>query len=125
MAQEPQATWLAQARDNLVEGCYGQFDLMPALFPLPVLLQEKPRQLRRMIAAKLELPLEQVRYRAFISWLARFRARHAAISQQQGPDANAVTFQATKTLDWKGFEASTPERRDPDPGTLISFPAYD
>jgi hypothetical protein len=125
MPQEPQTALLAQARDNLVEGCYGQFDLVPALFPLPLLLQEKPRQLRRMIAARLEVPLEQVRYRTFISWLARFRARHASISQQQGQDVDAASFRETKPLDWKGFQASTPERKDPDPGTLLSFPAYD
>jgi hypothetical protein len=125
MAFEPPSTMLTQARDNLVAGCYGQFDLIPALFPLSILLHEKPRQLRRMIAIKLDVPLEQVRYRTFISWLARFRARHASMTVQKGSAMVMPPVQSGPPVDWKAFQASAPERRDPESDVLLSFPTYD
>jgi hypothetical protein len=125
MAFEPSSTLLTQARDNLVAGCYGQLDLIPALFPLSVLLHEKPRQLRRMIAIKLDVPLELVRYRTFISWLARFRARHASMIAQQASAMNMTPVQSAPPVDWKAFQASAPERRDPESDVLLSFPTYD
>jgi hypothetical protein len=125
MAFEPPSTMLTQARENMIAGCYGQFDLIPALFPQSILLYEKPRQLRRMIAVKLDVPLEQVRYRTFISWLARFRARHASMAVQQSSAMNMPTVQPAPPVDWKSFQASAPERRNPESDVLLSFPTYD
>lgn len=116
-----------RARTNLLEARYGQFDLIPALIPLPSLLQEKPRQVRRLIAARLEIPEERIRYRTFISWLARFRRRHAALPPKN--DSPTETTQEPRpsepAADWRSFRASEPQRQGTAEGTTIAFPRYD
>ncbi len=116
---------IERARKNLLEGRYGQFDLIPALIPVSLLLTEKPRQLRRLISTQMEVPLEAVRYRTFISWLARFRARQSMISQSQPKPEQPPAPAITKPMDWKSFQASNPGPRESDTGALISFPTYD
>jgi hypothetical protein len=125
MAPKNTPELIERARKNLLEGRYGQFDLIPALIPVSLLLTEKPRQLRRLISSQMEVPLEAVRYRTFISWLARFRARQSLISQPQPRPEHQPAPPITKPIDWKSFQASTPRPRETDAGALISFPTYD
>jgi hypothetical protein len=125
MAPKNTPELIERARKNLLEGRYGQFDLIPALIPVSLLLTEKPRQLRRLISTQMEVPLEAVRYRTFISWLARFRARQSLISQPQLRPEHPPAPPITKPFDWKSFQASNPGPRETDAGALISFPTYD
>jgi hypothetical protein len=126
MAPKNTPELIERARQNLLEGHYGQFDLIPALIPVSLLLTEKPRQLRRLISTRMEVPLEAVRYRTFISWLARFRARHASI--HEGSNTSIPSNpppHIPPSPHWKSFQASDPGPRETDAGSLISFPTYD
>ena len=125
MAPKNTPELIERARQNLLEGRYGQFDLIPALIPVSLLLSEKPRQLRRLISTRMEVPLESVRYRTFISWLTRFRARQSMINQSQPQTEHHSTPLTGNPIDWKDFQASIPERKDPDEGALLSFPTYE
>lgn len=117
-----------RARVNLLDARYGQFDLIPALIPLPALLQEPPRQVRRLIAARLSVPEERIRYRTFLSWLARFRQRQALLRDTPPaapPPSTPVRDRPGTAADWRAFQASEPRRQEGEGGTAIAFPRYD
>jgi len=131
----PGDTLLARARQNLLGEGYGKFDLIEELLPPAWLLSARPRQIRRRIAEELQLPLEAVPYKTFMSWLTRFRARRPGrpwtdIVPQDGrqpgtPAAPTPSLEkGPRDADWRAFVASDPRQTGGSEGPLMSFPDY-
>ena len=126
MAPRSQSECIRQIRRSLEQGEYGRYDLVPELFPLPLLLSERPRQLRRLLAQRLGVPLEKVRYKTFVSWLARYRARVRSEEQMAAETpTEEVRGRREGEGDWKSFTPSVPKRSEEDGGTLLGFPSYE
>ena len=90
---------LQRARENMLADSYGKFDLVETIFPIRVLLNTRPRQLKRMICEKLEIELHQMNYKTFISWLSRFRKKHQ--EQREKEKANPQN-------DWGNYIPAVP-----------------
>ena len=90
-------TLIQMARENILADEYGKFDLIESIFSPSILLNSKPRQVKRMICEKLEIEADQINYKTFISWLSRFRKKH----QKQPEKANS-------SKDWRNFKPSEP-----------------
>ena len=92
-------TLIQMARENILADEYGKFDLIESIFPSSVLLNSKPRQVKRMICEKLEIEADQINYKTFISWLSRLRKKH-----QKQPEKG----KENSSKDWRNFKASEP-----------------
>jgi hypothetical protein len=127
MANKSQDESIIRVRRNLLESGYGRFDLVPELFPIAVLLNEKPRQLRRQLAQRLDLEIGDIRYKTFISWLSRFRTRHTTKggSHASGAPGETANEQREGEEPWRKFRPSEPKRQDAQEGELLGFPKYD
>jgi hypothetical protein len=119
---------IKKARENLMTVSYGKFDLIETVFPLDTLLNSRPRQLRKMIAEKLELRPENIPYKTFMSWLSRLRSKN---QQVQGFRSSPVEFVPGRDQkqkgekDWKAFEVSNPTKQVTPEETLLNYPEYD
>lgn len=117
-----------KARENLMTVSYGKFDLIETVFPLDILLSNRPRQLRRMIAEKLEVPIESIPYKTFMSWLSRLRSKSQQVRGFRGPSVENVTDKDQKQMgekDWKAFAISNPLKQDTPEEVLLNYPTYD
>jgi hypothetical protein len=124
-----------RARADLLDSVYGRFDLIPDLIPTTLLMREKPRQLRKLIALRLALEVEQIGYRTFISWLYRFRIRQHGLQEKEEdihtlppPEPKEKGDGGTESLesaDWRAFRASDPIRNQDTDHGLLAFPEYE
>jgi hypothetical protein len=127
MSQDSPKDRLDHARRHLLGSPYGRFDPIPGIVPVRELLQGKPRQVARLIAQRLDVPLEQVNTRALTSWMLRFKKRHeAARSKGTGQKGDGEGDEGKgKGGDWMDFKPSEPKRQEPQEGDLLGFPDYD
>jgi len=120
-----------RARTNLLGEGYGKFDLVEELFPAAWLLSAKPRQIRRRIAEELQLPVDAVPYKTFMSWLARYRSRRCGgplAPMPAGPLVDPACPRADSSTagggDWRTFVASDPRMTNTPSLPLMTFPDY-
>jgi hypothetical protein len=119
---------IKKARENLMTVYYGKFDLIETIFPLDTLLNSRPRQLRKMIAEKLELRPENIPYKTFMSWLSRLRSKNQQVQGFRSSPVKIVTGRDQKQKgekDWKAFEVSNPTKQVTPEETLLNYPEYD
>ena len=119
---------IKKARENLMTVSYGKFDLIEMVFPLDTLLNSRPRQLRKMIAEKLELRPENIPYKTFMSWLSRLRSKSQQVQGFRSSPVEIVTGGDQKQKgekDWKAFEVSNPTKQVTSEETLLNYPEYD
>jgi hypothetical protein len=119
---------IKKARENLMTVSYGKFDLIETIFPLDILISSRPRQLRKMIAEKLELRPENIPYKTFMSWLSRLRSKNQRGEDFRSPPVEIVTDRDQKQKgekDWKVFEVSNPTKQVTPEETLLNYPEYD
>jgi hypothetical protein len=119
---------IKRARENLLTVAYGKFDLIETIFPPDVLLSSRPRQLRKLIAEKLELQTEGIPYKTFMSWLSRYRSKNKQAVHFSGRTVKNV--QSKEQIqkgerDWQDFEVSNPSKRELPEETLLNYPEYD
>jgi hypothetical protein len=108
-------TLIVEARENILSNEYGKFDLIETLFPLEILLTQKPRQIRKLICSRLSVQSEQVNYECLRSWLRRLKKKHSA---KQFKKEKALS----NSNDWRNFtppENPTPDSSAPVKVTLI------
>jgi hypothetical protein len=119
---------IKRARENLLSVSYGKFDLIETIFPLDVLLKSRPRQLRKLIAERLELQPDSIPYKTFMSWLSRLKSKNKPVvhiySLPIEGVSNSVQIQKGEK-DWQAFEASNPSKQEIPNETLLSYPEYD
>lgn len=125
------ATLHERARANLLGEEYGKFDLIEELLPASMLLNARPRQIRRRIAEELQLPVEAVPYKTFSSWLGRYRARQVRSGWMPGSGISAypggmhpAPGSAPAPEDWRSFVASEPRQAVNPDEPLMTFPDY-
>jgi hypothetical protein len=125
------ATLHDRARANLLGDEYGKFDLIEELLPASLLINARPRQIRRWIAEELQLPVEAVPYKTFSSWLGRYRARKRQLGWMPGtgtsPRDGSIdpsTHQSPQPGDWRSFVASEPRQAVNPDEPLMTFPDY-
>ena len=108
---------LVKAKENLLSDAVGKFDLIESIFPLPVLLKEKPRQLKKMICEKLLVDPAQINYQTYMSWLRRFRKKHSPSK----PPAGEIS---EELQDWQNFIPSEPASSLQDTPVLLKKIIY-
>lgn len=100
---------VAKAKRNLLSERYGKFDLIEKIFPIEILLNEKPRQLKMQICEKLTVCPVDINYQTFCSWLRRFRSRHLKSISISLSTAENKEVQEKK--DWRNFQPSEPSKQ--------------
>ena len=93
---------LEMAREDILSNRYGKFDFVETIFPLNVLLNTRPRLLRKMICDKLELQPNQINYKTFISWRSRF------IKKYRRKPAIKQTSDEKDSMDWRNHQPPEP-----------------
>jgi hypothetical protein len=119
---------IKRARENLLNVSYGKFDLIETIFPLDVLLNSRPRQLRKLIAERLELQPDSIPYKTFMSWLSRLKSKNNQVVRISSRPIDGISNNIQKhkgEKDWKAFEASNPSKQEMLDETLLSYPEYD
>ena len=119
---------IKKARENLMTVSYGKFDLIETVFPMDVLLSTRPRQLRKMIAEKLEVPTESIPYKTFMSWLSRLRSKSQRVRGFRSPSVENVINKDQKQTgekDWRAFSISSSLKQETSDEVLLNYPTYD
>ena len=119
---------IKKARENLMNLPCGKFDLIETMFPIEILLNSRPRQLKKLIAEKLELSPKNIHYKTFMSWLYRFRSKNTPGKRLPIRLAESVIDMEIKQKgekDWQAFEVSIPSTNEPSDETLLNYPEYD
>lgn len=119
---------IKKARENLINLPYGKFDLIETIFPIEILLHSRPRQLRKLIAEKLELSPKNIHYKTFMSWLYRFRSKNNPGKRLPIRLADSMTDREIKQKgekNWQAFEVSNPSTQEPSDESLLNYPEYD
>ena len=121
---------IQMARARILSDSYGKFDGIELLLDPLTILSLRPRQLRRKVADMLELDLNQIPNKTFMSWLYRYKSRKDRPSVQ-----SAIARVAEKTPviiekkgdggdSWMQFRASDPKPMNDNQELLIQFPDY-
>jgi hypothetical protein len=107
-----------KARENLLSDEIGKFDLIESILPLPFLLSQKPRHIKKEICEKLQVSKDQIIYQSLISWINRLKKKHKKYSAKKATTANQVK-------DWRNFKPSEPVsslQKDDDPVKRVTYP---
>lgn len=99
---------ITQARQGFLREGYGKFDLVEKIFPIEILLNEKPRQLKILICEKLSICSTDINYQTFASWRRRFKNKHL---QTRSPLQLIVENDKRKEDDWRNFQPSEPSKQ--------------
>ena len=119
---------IKKARENMMNVPYGKFDLIETVFPMEILLYTRPRQLRKLIAEKLELSPEKIPYKTFMSWLSRLRSKNKLGKRIPIQSLESLTDRERKQKgekNWQAFEVSNPSTQGASEEALLNYPEYD
>ncbi len=121
---------IQMARARILSDSYGKFDGIELLLDPLTILSLRPRQLRRKVADMLELDLNQIPNKTFMSWLYRYKSRRGRPALQSAEarvsDITPVIFEkkGEEGDGWIHFKASDPKPMNDNQEVLIQFPDY-
>ncbi len=113
--------WL-QAREKLLAGGYGKFDLVEDVLSVGELLHGKPRRVAGLLCLRLEMDSGAVCGTAFYSFLRRYRCRNHEHSLSL-PGGTATAGGEAKG--WQDFVPSKPSIRQPGIEDILRPARYD
>ena len=121
---------IQMARARILSDSYGKFDGIELLLDATTIRSLRPRQLRRKVADMLELELNQIPNKTFMSWLYRYKSRkgmpalHSAVARVSEITPAALDKKGDAGDAWMQFKASDPKPRNDNQEVLIQFPDY-